>query len=96
MTQIGILNMKQKTIPISNLIHQKTMNNSRLPNGELSFDNLPLVLRVEDLMPLLSIGRNTAYELVRSGQIRNFRIGRCYRIPKDSVAEYLEKVRKNT
>ena len=60
------------------------------------FEDLPLVLRVEDLMPLLSIGRNTAYDLVRSGQIRSFRIGRCYRIPKDSVVEYLEKVRENT
>lgn len=60
------------------------------------FEDLPLVLRVEDLMPLLSIGRNTAYALVRSGQIRSFRIGRCYRIPKDSVAEYLGKVRENT
>ena len=60
------------------------------------FEDLPLVLRVEDLMPLLSIGRNTAYNLVRSGQIRSFRIGRCYRIPRDSVVEYLEKVRENT
>lgn len=59
------------------------------------FEDLPLVLRVEDLMPLLSIGGNTAYALVRSGQIRSFRIGRCYRIPKDVVAEYLEKVREN-
>lgn len=60
------------------------------------FEDLPLVLRVEDLMPLLSIGRNTVYALVRSGQIRSFRIGRCYRIPKDSVAEYIVKVRENT
>ena len=59
------------------------------------FEDLPLVLRVEDLMPLLSIGRNTAYALVRSGQIRSFRIGRCYRIPRSSVAEYIEKVREN-
>lgn len=33
-----------------------------------SFDELPLTLRVEDLMPILGIGRNTAYELVRSGK----------------------------
>lgn len=26
-----------------------------------SFDDLPLTLRVEDLMPILGIGRNTAY-----------------------------------
>ncbi len=52
---------------------------------------LPLVLKVEELMPILSIGRNTAYELVRSGQIRSVRIGRAYRIPREAVAEYLRK-----
>ena len=30
-----------------------------------SYDELPLTLRVEDLMHILDIGRNTAYELVR-------------------------------
>lgn len=56
-----------------------------------SFDELPLTLRVEDLMPILGIGRNTAYELVRSGQIRSVRIGRQLRIPKEAVQEYLSQ-----
>ena len=56
-----------------------------------SFDDLPLTLRVEDLMPILGIGRNTAYELVRSGQIRSIKIGRRLRIPKDSVIKYLSR-----
>ena len=55
----------------------------------LSFDELPLTLRVEDLMPILGIGRNTAYELVRSGKIRSIRIGRQLRIPKDAIQDYL-------
>ena len=54
-----------------------------------SFDELPLTLRVEDLMPILDIGRNTAYELVRSGKIRSIRIGRQLRIPKDAIQDYL-------
>lgn len=54
-----------------------------------SFDELPLTLRVEDLMPILGIGRNTAYELVRFGKIRSIRIGRQLRIPKDALVEYL-------
>ena len=54
-----------------------------------SLDDLPLALRVEDLMPVLAIGRNTAYELVRSGQIRSLRIGRQLRIPRDAVVEFL-------
>lgn len=54
-----------------------------------SFEELPLSLRVEDLMPILGIGRNTAYELVRSGKIRSIRIGRQLRIPKDAIQDYL-------
>ena len=54
-----------------------------------SLDDLPLVLRVEDLMSALDIGRNAAYELVRSGQIRSIRVGRQIRVPKDAVAEFL-------
>ncbi len=57
-----------------------------------SFDDLPLTLRVEDLMPILGIGRNTAYELVRSGQIRSIRIGKQLRIPKQALIEYLSDV----
>lgn len=56
----------------------------------ISFDDLPLTLRVEELMPILNIGRNTAYELVRSGQIRSIRVGRQLRIPKESVLLFLE------
>ena len=56
-----------------------------------SYDELPLALKVEDLMPVLGIGRNAAYELVRSGKIRCIHIGRKIRIPKDAVAEYLAR-----
>ena len=52
---------------------------------------LPVTLRVEDLMPLLGIGRNTAYQLIRSGQIRSVRIGRQIRIPRDALLEFLRK-----
>ena len=60
-----------------------------MENKYRSFDELPLTLRVEDLMPILGIGRNTAYVLVRSGQIRSIRVGRQLRIPKDSLITYL-------
>ncbi len=56
-----------------------------------SFDDLPLTLRVEDLMPILGIGRNTAYELIRCGQIKSIRIGRKIRIPKTEVLAFLNR-----
>ena len=56
-----------------------------------SFDDLPLTLRVEDLMPILNIGRNSAYELIRCGKIRSVKIGKQLRIPKQAIIDYLEK-----
>lgn len=52
--------------------------------------DLPMILRVEDLMPILGIGRNTAYQLIRSGQIRRVRIGRQIRVPGEALWEFLD------
>ncbi len=57
----------------------------------LQKEKAALLLCVEDLIPLLSIGRNTAYCLVRTGQIRSIRIGRKYRIPREAVTEYISR-----
>ena len=54
-----------------------------------SIEELPLVLNIEVLMVVVNIGRNSAYELVRSGQIRSFRIGTQIRIPRQAVADFL-------
>lgn len=47
------------------------------------------ILTVEELMELLYIGKNTAYQLLNSGEIRAFRIGRVWKIPKEAVGEYV-------
>lgn len=52
-------------------------------------DNLPVVLSVQQLAEVLQIGRNSAYDLVKSGQIRSIRIGRTIRIPQAALLEYL-------
>lgn len=54
-----------------------------------SISEMPLTLRVEELMPILNIGRNTAYELVRSGEIRSIKVGRQLRIPRDAIEDFL-------
>ena len=60
-----------------------------------SYDDLPLTLKVEDLMPILGIGRNTAYELVRGGAIKSIRVGRQLRIPKQALIDYLGNYLQN-
>ena len=54
-----------------------------------SLEELPLVLRVEDLTDVLSIGLNSAYDLVRSGQLRSVKVGNQYRIPRDALVEFI-------
>ncbi|MBQ1794518.1 MAG: helix-turn-helix domain-containing protein [Treponema sp.] len=47
------------------------------------------VITVKELAEQLKIGRDSAYALVRSGQIYSLRIGRQIRIPKTAVDLYL-------
>lgn len=53
-------------------------------------EQLPLLLTVVELSEILGIGKNKAYDLVRSKRIESIRIGCSYRIPKKCLIEYLE------
>lgn len=47
------------------------------------------ILSVAVLMRKLHIGKNTAYHLLKSGQISHFQIGNIYKIPRKSFDEYI-------
>ncbi|MEK4863935.1 MULTISPECIES: helix-turn-helix domain-containing protein [Bacillus] len=53
------------------------------------FDAYDDVVPVEELMEMLDIGRNKAYELLQSGQIKSFKVGKSYRIPKMCIQNYV-------
>lgn len=57
----------------------------------MELNSLPVVLSVPELAEVLHIGRNAAYELVKSGQIRCVRIGRNIRIPQSALLDYLNR-----
>lgn len=48
------------------------------------------ILSLEELCEQLSIGKNAAHELLRSGKIKAFRIKRIWKIPQTSVNEYIQ------
>lgn len=54
-----------------------------------SIDEVPLTISVRELSQILGISRNTAYEIVRSGEIRSVRALGQIRIPKDALIDYL-------
>jgi len=58
-------------------------------NRVVIFEQYPDVVSIENIMNMLNIGKNTAYSLIRSGQIRHVKIGRKYVIPKHSVIDFL-------
>jgi len=47
---------------------------------------------IDDLCELLKIGRNAAYHLVNSGEIKSLKNGRVWRIPKEAVVEYTKRM----
>jgi excisionase family DNA binding protein len=51
---------------------------------------LPLVMRVEDVARHLRIARLTAYQLIHSQGFPTVRIGRCIRVPRDAFLRWLE------
>lgn len=59
-----------------------------------SFDELPALLTVADLMDFLQISRNKAYSLARAGSLRVLRVSGQIRIEKQSLLDYLKTLEK--
>lgn len=53
------------------------------------FKNYNEILSVDELCEILSISRNTAYDLLRRKTIRSFRIGRTWKIPLASLKDFV-------
>lgn len=56
-----------------------------------SLADLPAILTVADIQQFLRIGRNSAYQLFRSDQLRTFRVGGQLRCTKDALLEFLRE-----
>lgn len=56
-------------------------------------NHYPDVLTVNQVAEILGIGRNAAYQLVRSHEIGSKRIGKSIRVPKLCLVDYLTSAR---
>lgn len=54
-------------------------------------NNLPLVISIEQLCHFLNIGKNVAYKLLTEGKISAFKIGRIWKIPRDSLLTFIHQ-----
>ena len=47
------------------------------------------IMTIYDVAEALFIGKNRVYELLEKGNLKGFRIGRVWKIPKEAVQEYI-------
>lgn len=58
--------------------------------GNDIFRDYPDVITVNELQSMLRIGRNKAYELLKTQKIKTIPNGKRYIIPKQSVIDFLK------
>ena len=51
-----------------------------------------VLLTPEEVAEALHIGRCTVYDLIRTNQLRSFKIGKLRRIPVDAVHEFAKRM----
>ncbi len=49
------------------------------------------IMKFEEVMEYLNIGKSTLYNLLRNGEIKSFKIGKVWKIPRSAVEEYIRK-----
>lgn len=58
------------------------------------FNEYSDIITVDELCEMLRIGRNKAYELLRSKKIKAFQCGRLWMISKQAVEEFVRSYKK--
>jgi len=50
------------------------------------------ILTLEEMCQILKVGKNNGYKLLTQGLIRAYKNGRNWRIPRESIVEYVKKL----
>jgi len=53
------------------------------------------ILTREEVMEILKIGRSTFYKLLQTGELKGFKEGNRYKVPAQSIEEYIERRMNN-
>ena len=51
------------------------------------------ILTLDEMCEILNIGKNTAYRLLNSKEVKGFKIGHVWKIPKSFIQSYILKNR---
>lgn len=68
-----------------NYIFENLEKKENLINRDIYSD----LISVNEMCNMLGIGKNTAYTILNNKKIKAFRIGRIWKIPRQSVIDYI-------
>jgi excisionase family DNA binding protein len=54
-----------------------------------TMDMSSVLVSMEEFQECLGIGKNTAYNLLKSGEIPCFKIGKTWKIPRQGLMDYI-------
>jgi len=57
----------------------------------MSVDHEPLLLRAAEVARLLGVGRTKVFEMMAAGELPVIRMGRCVRVPRRELHEWLRQ-----
>lgn len=49
------------------------------------------LVTLDEMQEMLKVGRTTAYQLLNTGEVKAFRIGRYWKIPRVAITEYVSR-----
>ena len=75
-------------------IRANIINKKHLRGDLIMLNEYSEILTVEDVMDILNIGKNAAYDLFRSGEIKCFRLKNRWKVPKQAVIDYINNQSK--
>ena len=65
------------------------MSNLLRPDFISYSENESVLMTASELADYLGVGKNRAYELLNSGEIKGFRIGSIWKVTKTAVDQYI-------
>ena len=53
------------------------------------YERIPEIMTLQECCMLLKVGKNTMLDMLHDGRIQGFKIGNRWKIPKESVVEFI-------
>lgn len=76
-------------IIFKNITNRQSKTNINFGGNVMTENNE--IMKFEEVMEYLNIGKSTLYNLLRNGEIKSFKIGKVWKIPRNAVEEYIRK-----